>query len=431
MKNPTGLQLQKRTVDTRLYKGASTRGYHTHTILSEFLPQKKTGRNMSNNAGIPFSNGMLINGHTNNPSFQNSEESGIPTMPATPNSNTNLLPAIIPNIILTNCTLYVNCKNTRTRNFQTDNRDNTGRELAQVSRKPNGIQNQTGYDGIENHPVSRPTENRWPVLSDLLSDVNRPGHHNRPTQHQPPEGNESHQHHHSGREPAGMIPVPKSVSWDIPFRDPITHIPPENDNRRNDRNDPGPEYPPEYPEPDAPGDPTYEDERNVPPTDPEVAAATPADPLSVAPQTAFPIVKEKSSKPAEPFIADGIAIPGPSHVDEVLAPPNSIDHQSKKGFFKSAKSLWTSMTAKTPESVVKQKRKTGKTTDETVEKKQPEQQKEVEPSEKKEENWLQKKIKKGKEKVKKISNNAKAKKDKVLKKVKSEGKKLTTFFKKK
>jgi hypothetical protein len=189
---------------------------------------------------------------------------------------------------------------------------------------------------------------------------------------------------------------------------------------------------PEYPEPDAPEDPTYEDERNVPPTDPDGAAATPADPLPVAPQTAFPIVKEKSSELAQLPIADGIAIPGPSHVDEPLPSPNPNVKQSQNGFFKSAKSLWTSMTSKTPKSVVKQKRKTGKTTDETVEKKQPEQ-KEIlkKPSEKKKENWFLKKFEKEKEKVQKISNNAKQKKDKVLKKVKNEGKKITKFFKKK
>jgi hypothetical protein len=197
---------------------------------------------------------------------------------------------------------------------------------------------------------------------------------------------------------------------------------------------PGPEYPPEYPpeylEPDAPGDPTYEDERNVPPTD---AAATPADPLPVALQTAFPIVKEKSSELAQLPIADGIAIPGPSHVDEPLPSPNPNVNKSKKGFFKSAKSLWTSMTAKTPESVVKKKRKTGKTTDETVVKKETEKPTEVvkKPSEKKEENWFKKKFEKGKEKVRKINNNAKEKQDKVLKKVKNEGKKFTKFFKRK
>jgi predicted aspartyl protease len=64
-------------------------------FLSEFLPQKKTGRNMSKNLGVPFSNGMLINGDTLgitiNPRTQ-TPSSGISTMPATPNSNTNLLP---------------------------------------------------------------------------------------------------------------------------------------------------------------------------------------------------------------------------------------------------------------------------------------------------------------------------------------------------
>jgi hypothetical protein len=53
------------------------------------------------------------------------------------------------------------------------------------------------------------------------------------------------------------------------------------------------------------------------------------------------------------------------------------------------------------------------------------------PSEKKEENWFKKKFEKGKEKVRKINNNAKEKQDKVLKKVKNEGKKFTKFFKRK
>jgi hypothetical protein len=213
----------------------------------------------------------------------------------------------------------------------------------------------------------------------------RPNHHNR---------NHQFSRHPSSDQaisPHGTTGVrPKSLTWDIPFRDdPIQHhVPPENDNPEK--------YPPEYPGPDTPGDPAYEDERNVPPTDPDGAAATPADPLPVAPQTAFPNVKEKSSEPAEPFIADGIAIPGPSHVDEPIPPPNPNVNLSKKGFFKSAKSLWTSMTSKTPKSVVKQKRKTGKTTDETVVKKETEKLKEVlkKPSEKKGRKLVQKEIRK-------------------------------------
>jgi hypothetical protein len=346
---------------------------------------------MSNNAGIPFSNGMLINGHTNNPSFQNSEESGIPTMPATPNSNTNLLPATIPNIVLTNCTLYVNCKNTRTRHVQNHNRDNshnTGREPAQVSRGPNGVQNQTGYDGIENHPVSRPTENRWPGQSDLLSDVvNRPSRHN--LNHQQPEGNESHQHHHSGREPAGMIPVvnnylgtvinitpantrspntnsqtktcertprsrpsahcvPKSVKWEIPFRDPI---PPENDMK-----DPEPEYP----GPDTPGDPADEAhphmENPMPTNNPDDAAAVPADHPDQSQQKNPPEPDlqpfEEKAGPAEakPVVGDvdvpeAIGLPIVSPDDETDTPNQNVS-KSKKGA-----SLWTSITrpfTKTP-----------------------------------------------------------------------------------
>ncbi len=345
---------------------------------------------MSNNVGIPFSNGMLINGDsTNNPSFQTSP-SGISTMPANPTTgNTNLLPVPVPqNIILTNCTLYMNCKNTRTSH---DNRHYTGREPAQVSRGPNGVQNQTGYDGIENHPVSRPTENRWPGQSDLLSDVvNRPSRHNRHHHHQQPEGNESHQHHHSGREPAGMIPVvknyylgtvinitpsntrspntnsptktcetprsrpsahcvPKSVKWEIPFRDPIP--------RENDMKDPEPEYP----GPDTPRDPADEAHphmENPMPTsnDPDDAPAVPADHPDQSQLTNPPEPFEEKAGPAEAKPGDVDVPEGPAKPiglpivspDDETDTPNQNVSKSKKRF---GASLWTSITrpfTKTP-----------------------------------------------------------------------------------
>ncbi|EFX83165.1 hypothetical protein DAPPUDRAFT_240372 [Daphnia pulex] len=377
---------------------------------------------MSNNAGIPFSNGMLINGDsTNNPSFQTSP-SGISTMPANPTTgNTNLLPAIIPNISLTNCNVYVsNCSNTiseQARTSQTDNRDNTGREPAQVSRGPNGV---------ENYPVSRPTENRWPFQSDLLSDVNRPSHHNRPT-HQQPEGNESHQHHHSGREPAGMIPVvhnyylgtvinitpntrspntnsqtktcetprsrpsahcvPKSVSWEIPFRD---HSPPENDMKDPEPEYPGPDTPrdpadeahphmenptPSTNDPDdaaaAPSDDPDQNQQTNPPEpstptippendnpdlgrneDPDDAAAVPADDpwdQTNPPEPDLQPFEEKAgpaeAKPGDVDVPEAIPIVSP---DDEINTPNQNVSKSKKGF---GASLWTSITrpfTKTP-----------------------------------------------------------------------------------
>jgi hypothetical protein len=382
------------------------------------------------NVGIPFSDGMLITGEFTNATNQTGLNTDIlrhGTRHAMRNGEEITIATPAPHVFPRGTTMpgfpiVINGSSVVINNYYNNVDQTSQNETTQVQ------ENDRNREREYRRPAERSPD---PFQSDIVLDPYRSttylGQPDRSHRNAFDRNERAHKPSVTWFVPMGASAAPTKIQPDtvhnpasvITLKEP-NHVPPKEHDT------------PEYPEPDAPEDPTYEDERNVPPTDPDGAAATPADPLPVAPQTAFPIVKEKSSEPPEPPIADGIAIPGPTHVYEPLPLPNPNVKQSQNGFFKSAKSLWTSMTSKTPKSVVKQKRKTGKTTDETVEKKQPEQ-KEIlkKPSEKKKENWFLKKFEKEKEKVQKISNNAKQKKDKVLKKVKNEGKKITKFFKKK